>query len=95
MVVSSRRKYGESLDAMTCLSRRDPKKDIFKKVKKPQKNKRRNFFNMVDIKDGMLVCQKEEERYPLDDVCKADDTFRPCTLKNTNNEVVELTYFWK
>ena len=91
MVVSSCR-YDITLDAMTCLSRRDPNKDIFKKVKKQQKSKRRNFYNMVDIdlKKRMLECQKE--RYPLDGVCKADDKRRPCTLKNTNNEVVELNY---
>ena len=75
---------------MTCLSRHDPGKDIFKKVKKQQKSKRRNFYNMVDIdlKKRMLECQKE--RYPLDGVCNYNDTYRPCTLKNTNNEVVEL-----
>ena len=87
MIVSSCRDFGITLDAMTCLSRRDPKKDIFKKVKKPQKNKRRNFFNMVDIKDGMLVCQSES--YRLDNICVYDQS-RNCTLDNTNNEVVEL-----
>ena len=39
------------------------------KVKKKQK--RRNFYNMVDIKDGMLICQ--EERYLLDKVCVFED----------------------
>ena len=92
MLVFSRRKYGITLDAMICLSRRDPNKDIFKKVKKQQKSKRRNFYNMVDIdlKKRMLECQKE--RYPLDAVCNYNHTSRPCTLKNTNNEVVELNY---
>ena len=77
---------------MTCLSRRDPNKDIFKKVKKSHINKRWNLYKMVniDLKKRMLECQKE--RYPLDGVCKADDKRRPCTLKNTNNEVVELHY---
>ena len=90
MVVSSCRDDGITLDAMTCLSRRDPKKDIFKKVKKPQKNKRQNFYNMVDIKDGMLVCQSES--YRLDNICVYGGQSRNCTLKNTNNEVVELNY---
>ena len=94
MVVSSCREYGLTLDAITCLSRNDPDKDIFKKVKKPQKNKRRNFFNMVDIdvKKRMLVCQ--DESYSLDDVCVfgSDLDSRKCTLKNTNKEVVELNY---
>ena len=97
MVVSSCRGYGITLDAMTCLSRRDPNKDIFKKVKKQQKSKRRNYYSMVDIdlKKRMLECQKE--RYPLDDVC----TFfywsqsRTCTLDNTNNEIVELDYRYR
>ena len=91
MVVSSC-SNGMTLDAMTCLSRHDPDKDNFKKVKKQQKSKRRNFYNMVDIdlKKRMLECQKE--RYPLDGVCKDDHKSRPCTLKNTNNEVVELNY---
>ena len=60
-----------SLEAFTCLSRRDPNKDIFMKVKK--KHRRRNFYNHVDIKDGMLICQKEKERYLLDKVCVFDD----------------------
>ena len=94
MVVSSCR-YGITLDAMTCLSRRDPNKDIFKKVKKSHIiNKRWNFYKMVDInlKKMMLECQKES--YPIsDDLCKDDDKRRPCTLKNTNNEVVDLNTF--
>ena len=92
MIVSSCSDVGITLDAMTCLSRHDPGKDIFKKVKKSHINKRWNFYNMVDIKDGMLVCQKEEERYLLDDVCKGDDKFRSCTLDNANNEAVDLNY---
>ena len=94
MIVSSCRVVGITLDAMTCLSRRDPDKDIFKKVKKQQKSKRRNFYNMVDIdlKKRMLECQKE--RYPLDDVCTFSSLSqsRNCTLDNTNNEIVELNY---
>ena len=96
MIVSSFRDLGITLDAMTCLSRHDPDKDIFKKVKKQQKSKRRNFYNMVDIdlKKRMLECQKE--RYPLDAVCRFDvRRSRNCTLKNTNNEVVELNYRWR
>lgn len=62
-------RFAISLEAFTCLSRRDPNKDIFMKVKKKQK--RRNFYNMVDIKDGMLICQ--EERYLLDKVCVFED----------------------
>ena len=93
MVVSSCR-YGITLDAMTCLSRRDPNKDIFKKVKKQQKSKRRNFYNMVDIdlKERMLECQNES--YPLHDICMFEDflTGKDCTLKNTNNELVDLDY---
>ena len=93
MVVSSCR-YGITLDAMTCLSRRDPNKDIFKKVKKSHINKRWNIYNMVDIdlKKRMLECQKE--RYPLDDVCmfRDLDQSRKCTLDNTNNEAVELNF---
>ena len=91
MIVSSCR-YGMTLAAMTCLSRHDPDKDIFKKVKKSHINKRRNFYKMVniDLKKRMLECQTE--RYPLDGVCKDDYKSRPCTLKNTNNEVVELNY---
>ena len=88
MVVSSCRKYGFTLDAMTCLSRRDPYKDIFKGVKKSHINKRWNFYNMVDIKDGMLVCQSES--YRLDNICVYGIQSRNCTLDNTNNEVVEL-----
>ena len=90
MVVSSCRKYGFTLDAMTCLSRRDPYKDIFKKVKKQQKSKRRNYYSMVniDLKKRMLECQKES--YPLDTLCNYYDMSTPCTLKNTNNEIVEL-----
>lgn len=78
---------------MTCLSRNDySRKDIFKKVKKPQKNKRRNFYNLVDIKDGKLVCQHES--HELHDVCVFDrlDVRRKCTLKNSNNEFVELNF---
>ena len=90
MVVSSCRDY-MTVDAMTCLSRREPNKDIFKKVKKPQKSKRRNFYNLLTIKDGMLVCQSES--YRLDNICVYDDyQSRNCTLDNTNNEVVELHY---
>ena len=91
MVVSSCR-FGITLDAMTCLSRRDPDKDIFKKVKKAHINKRWNYYSMVniDLKKRMLECQKEH--YPLDGICKDDHKSRPCTLKNTNNEVVELNY---
>ena len=94
MVVSSCRDFGLSLDAMTCLSRNDSNKDIFQKVNKPQKNKRRNFFNMVDIdvKKRMLVCQ--DESYSLDDVCVFGswDESKKCTLRNTNKEVAELNY---
>ena len=96
MIVSSCSDVGITLDAMTCLSRHDPGKDIFKKVKKSHINKRWNFYNMVDIdlKKRMLECQKE--RYPLDAVCRFDvRRSRNCTLKNTNNEVVELNYRWR
>ena len=86
---------GITQDAITCLSRHDPDKDNFKKVKKQQKSKRRNFYNMVDIdlKKRMLECQKE--RYPLDTVCNYYGKSRPCTLKNTNNEIVELDYRYR
>ena len=45
---------------------------------------------MVDIKDGMLVCQSES--YRLDEICMFDyrGQSKECTLDNTNNEVVEL-----
>ena len=83
MVVSSCRPFGITLDAMTCLSRRDPNKDIFKKVKKQQKNKRHNFYNLMPD-DGMLVCQNES--YPLKEVCLFRDRWqrKNCTLKNAN-----------
>ena len=79
---------------MTCLSRRDPNKDIFKKVKKSHINKRWNFYNMVNIDLKMRMLAGQKESYPLDAVCNNyHDYSRPCTLKNTNNEVVELNYW--
>ena len=92
MVVSSCRNDAITLDAITCLSRHDPGKDIFKKVKKSQKSKRRNFHNLLDINDGRLVCRSESHQ--LDDICMFDDSWhsKKCTLDNTNNEVVELNY---
>ena len=92
MVVSSCRDFGITLDAIICLSRHDPDKEIFKKVKKPQKSKRRNFYNMVDIdvKNRMFECQKES--YLLDEACLNDERSRKCTLDNTNNEAIELNY---
>ena len=75
---------------MTCLSRHDSDKDIFNKVKKSHINKRWNLYKMVniDLKKRMLECQKES--YPLDTLCNYYDMSTPCTLKNTNNEIVEL-----
>ena len=79
---------------MTCLSRNDSNKDIFKKFRKPQKKKRRNFYSMVDIdlKKRMLMCKNEN--YSLENVCVFENRSqsRLCTLKKTNNEVVELNY---
>ena len=91
MFASSFSEYSINLGALTCLSRNDPDKDIFKIVKKPQKKRRRNFYNLVDIKDGWLVCQSET--YSLDNICVGGkQESKLCTLKNTNNEVVDLGY---
>ena len=79
-----------TVDSLTCLSRGDPNKDIFNGMKKLQKKKRHNFYNMVEIRNGRLICQNES--YSLDDVCRDNRKDRKCTLKNTNNEVVDLNY---
>lgn len=91
-IFSSSSENDTSLDAITCLSRNDPNKDIFKKVKKTQKKKRRNFYNLVDIKDGTLSCQNKT--FKIQNICVNDAprNSKICTLKNTNNEVVELDH---
>ena len=64
---------------MTCLSRTDENKNIFKE--KNQKAKKRwNFFAEIDIKDGVLLCQTE--KYPLDYLCDKSKWKQKCTFRN-------------
>ena len=64
---------------MTCLRRTDPNKDIFKRpiYKRHQEQKRVNHYNLVDLEDNILYCNKKGNYSIL-------DLGNDCELKNGN-----------
>lgn len=75
-----------STETITCLSRKDPDKDLFANVEK-QRKKRWNYYLWIDIKNGTLICQNET--YPINELCEEQSGSQPCTLPNSN-DIVEL-----
>ena len=68
--------------AMTFVSRTDPNKNIFVKQYYHNTIKRRNYYPLLELKNGTLSCQNET--YFLDDLCYANEINRPCTLPGTH-----------
>ena len=62
----------------------DEGKDIFNS-KQIGTKKRWNFYPLIKIKDGMLVCQNEE--HLIDEMCSESESSKKCTL---NGKVIEL-----
>ena len=66
---------------MTCLSRKDPNKDIFN----TQKRKRWNFYPLLRISNGTLFCDKE--RYDIKDLCYVNAFDQKCTINGVKVEL--------
>lgn len=62
----------------------DKGKDIFYGKQKGAK-KRWNFYPLIKIKGGKLICQNEE--YLIDEMCSESESSKKCTL---NGNVIEL-----
>ena len=69
---------------MTCLSRLDEDKNIFKIRQEYQgeKKKRWNLYNEVEIKDGNLICMNGQ--FSVDELCQDDIGMfnQKCTFSN-------------
>ena len=65
---------------MFCLSRNDQGKNIFT----TKRRKRWNFYPLIDIKNGSLICKNEA--YPIDKLCGSGEVRNwksLCTIDST------------
>ena len=73
-------RLGLSPDTMFCLSRNDKEKNIFT----TKRRKRWNFYPLIDIKNGSLICKNEN--YSINKLCGSGEVKNWksfCTIDST------------
>lgn len=68
---------------MTCLSRKDPTKDLF--TSRKSNTNRRNLFSSIKVANNSIICQNDA--YQLNGICEVSGDSQSCILLDSGEEV--------